>query len=65
MDDDDSGTPNKSVDDVNLEDDSDLIHDSLSDLENHAVELAKLAINFDNQNRWEPARYYYQVLLFN
>ena len=50
-----------SDDDVNIEDDSDLIHDSLTDLETHAVELAKLAINFDNQNQWEPARYYYQV----
>lgn len=59
--DDDAGAGNTYVDDVTIEDDNDLIHDSLSDLETHAVELAKLAINFDNQNQWEPARYYYQV----
>lgn len=63
---DDSGAVNESADDdinnlIEELDSSDLIHDSLSDLENHAVELAKLAINFDNQNQWEPARYYYQV----
>lgn len=44
-------------------DPDDCLEGSLSDLENHVVELANLAINFDKQQKWDAAKFYYQVTL--
>ena len=38
-----------------------ILNYSLHDLEQHAVELARLATTFDKQENWEAASYYYQV----
>lgn len=41
--------------------DMDFADDSLGDLEDHAVELAKLATGFDEEENIDAALYYYKV----
>lgn len=37
------------------------LNNSLEDLEQHAIELARLATTFDKQDNLKAASYYYQV----
>lgn len=45
----------------NCDDSSSSLNHSLCDLEQHAIELARLATTFDKQENWKAASYYYQV----